>query len=105
MSNFITRHIVKKIGEMVKEKQSLLKVDGFIYFDEMVQEKVTAKFERKIHKINQYSPYLIDSAYPSSWYSLKGSTLLEAFDKVKNNKFYVYKKIDGKDHKARLKNR
>ena len=33
---------------------------------------------------------------PDSWYTLQGSTLVEILDKIKNNKFYIYKKVNGK---------
>ena len=28
---------------------------------------------------------------PSTWYSLDGKVLIEILDKIKNNKFYIYK--------------
>jgi hypothetical protein len=41
---------------------------------------------------------------PSSWYSLDGKVLIEILDKIKNNKFYIYKKVNGKDCKTRIRN-
>jgi hypothetical protein len=105
MSSFITRHIIRKITEMAKEKNSTLKSNGFIYFDEPITEKCTNKYNRIINRIDSFNPYLKDSNLSTSWYVLEDKTLLEAFDKIKNNKFFVYKKIDGKDYKARLKNK
>lgn len=106
MSNFITAHLIKRISKISSEKRELLNTNGFIYFDDYIEEKVTNNYNKKIDRIDKLGlPYLINSTVPNPWYSLKSKTILETYDRLKNNNFFVYKKIDGKDHKVRLKKR
>ena len=98
MMNFLSVHLVHKIEETVKKKQSVLKHEGFYYFDEPIKDG-----KKVINRINRWCPYIKEQVLPASWYSLSGKTLAQIFKKLKNNEFYIYKEIDGKDCKVRLK--
>lgn len=96
---FIERHLIDKINDQLKQKQAILKHDHFYYFDEPVRNK-----KKLIDRLNRYNPYFKEEILPSSWYSLDGSTLREIYFKLKNNEFYIYKKMkDGKSYKTRIK--
>ena len=95
--NFITKHLVSRIQEEVKTKEKILKHDGFLMLDEPVQDT------KLINRLNRYSPYPKEELIPISWYFLKGKTILEIYSKVKRNEFFIYKLLDGKNHKMRIK--
>ena len=95
--NFITKHLVSKIQDEVKIKEKILKHDGFLMLDEPVQD------QKLINRLNRYSPYPKEELIPVSWYLLKGKTILEIYSKVKRNEFFIYKLLDGKNHKMRIK--
>lgn len=96
---FIERHLINKISDQIKEKQAVLKHQHFYFFDKPVKNK-----NKLIDRIDRVSPYCKDEILPSSWYWLDGSSLMEIFFKLKNNEFYIYKKLeDGKTYKTRVK--
>lgn len=97
--NFISLHLVKKIEKLISDKQLSLKHEGFYYFDQPISDG-----RRIINRVNKFAPYIKEEILPVSWYSLKGDTLMRIFFLIKNNQFYIYKKIKGKDYKVRLKN-
>lgn len=99
MSNFITRHIISKIESEIKKKQAILKHESFYYFDTPINNG-----KKSINRFNRWNPYMKEEILPSSWYSLDGKVLIEILDKIKNNKFYIYKNINGKDCKTRIRN-
>jgi len=106
MSNsFITRHLIKKIEDLVKEKKMILKSDTYLYFNEPIADKYSNSYIRKLDRINTSGIYNIGYGYVTSYYILRGKSLLLIYDKLKNNEFFSYKKIDGKDHKVRIKKR
>jgi len=96
---FIERHLIQKINDQIKQKQSVLKHEHFYWFDEPIKHN-----KKVIDRINRWNPYYKDEILPSSWYSFSGSVLREIFFKLKNNDFYIYKKLDdGKSYKTRIK--
>ncbi len=96
--NFIKTHLIAKIEEQVKHKQAVLKHNHFYYFDKPIIE------DKKIFdRINRFNPYRKNEILPSSYYSLKGATLVEIFKQLKSNDFFIYKNIDGKSYKTRIK--
>lgn len=99
--NFITRHLIEKIGEELKRKQATLKHDHFYYFDEPIKDK-----KKTIDRVNRWNPFVKDEILPTTWYALEGSSLRELYMKLKYNQFYIYKKLDdGKSYKTRIKNK
>jgi len=96
--NFITKHLIGKINEQIKQKQATLKHDHFYYFDEPVKDR-----KRVIDRINRWNPYVKNEVLPSTWYAMDGTALHELYSKLKKNQFYIYKKLDGKSHKIRIK--
>ena len=97
--NFITRHLIEKINEQIRQKQATLKHDHFYYFDEPIKDK-----KRVIDRVNRWNPFVKNEVLPSSWYSLEGGSLMDAYKKLKNNDFYIYKNLDdGKSYKTRIK--
>jgi hypothetical protein len=103
MSNFITKHVISKIEEMVREKTTILKTDTDLYFNEVIIDKTDHGFIRKIDRINSRGVFNLGYGYPIGYGLLKIPKLLEIYDKLKNNEFFTYKKIEGKDHKIRIK--
>lgn len=97
--NFITTQVITKIKDQIKEKQKILKHEGFFFFDKPIQDK------KLIDRVNIVSPYPKEEIIPLSWYSLKGTTLLEIYSQFKDNSFYIYKIYEGKSHKMRIKKR
>ena len=98
--NFIKQHIITKIDSEIKKKQSILKHDGFYYFDHPIVDG----FKKKINRFNRWNPYRKEDILPSTWYALEGKALMEILQRIKNNEFYIYKKIEGRDCKTRVKN-
>lgn len=98
--NFITKHLIEKINEQIKQKQATLKHEHFYYFDEPIKDR-----KRFIDRINRWNPYIKNEVLPSTWYAMNGNALHELYSKLKKNQFYIYKKLDGKSHKIRIKNK
>lgn len=96
--NFITKHIISKIEDLVIQKQRVLKCDGFFYFDNDIKDPRII-----INRINRWNVFPKEQILPVSWYILEASTLLKIFDKIKNNKFYAYRTIDKIDYRVRIK--
>jgi hypothetical protein len=96
--NFITSHLIEKINEQIKQKQATLKHDHFYYFDEPIKDK-----KRVIDRVNRWNPFVKNEVLPSTWYDMDGTALHELYSKLKNNEFYIYKNLDGKSHKMRIK--
>ena len=97
--NFITRHLVDKINEQIKQKQAILKHDHFYYFDEPIKDK-----KRAIDRVNRWNPYVKNEILPISWYAMDGTSLKDLYFNLKYNNFYIYKKLDdGKSYKTRIK--
>lgn len=99
--NFITRHLIDKIGEQLRLKQATLKHEHFYYFDEPIKDG-----KRIIDRVNRSYPFVKEEILPITWYALDGSSLREIYMKLKYNQFYTYKKLeDGKSYKTRIKNK
>jgi len=96
--NFITSHLIEKINEQIKQKQATLKHDHFYYFDEPIKDK-----KKVIDRVNRWNPFVKNEILPSTWYAMDGKALHELYFKLKNNEFYIYKNLDGKSHKMRIK--
>jgi len=104
MPNFISEHLVKKIQILVRQKLLLLDTDTFCYFNNPIEAKSKYSCDEKvINRVSKYCPYQSESTLSINWYLLKGETLVQIYLNLKNNEFYIYKKIDGKDCKIRLK--
>lgn len=100
MVSFIERHLITAITNQVKEKQKILKFNGFLYFDETI-----ADGKKEINRVNENNPYPKEEVLPLSWYFVRPATLAKIYMKLKSNRFYIYKDVNGKSHKMRIKNR
>lgn len=98
--SFIKRHLIKSIENQINKKQDSVNFIGFFYFDKKVKDK---KRDWKINRVNNRNAYPDEKAFPLSFWSLDGKNLVDIYKILKNNEFYFYKKINGKDHKIRLK--
>jgi hypothetical protein len=96
--DFIRTHLIAKIKDQVKEKQSILDFDGFLFLDSDILDGA-----QKINRVNKYNLYPKEELLPMNWYNVKGASLLEVYSQLKDNKFYVYKLLNGKSHKMRIK--
>lgn len=91
---------------MVVEKSNQLNHNGFLYFDTPIKSdsKSGSSIKVEINRVNKGSPYQKEQILPVTYAKLKGDCLLEIYHRIKNNEFYVYKKLkDGKEYKIRLK--
>lgn len=98
MSDFIKTHLITKIKDQVKEKQNILKYDGFLFLDKDILCDV-----KIINRVNKWNVYPKEELLPLNWYQIKGGSLLEVYSQLKDNNFYIYKILDGKSHKMRIK--
>lgn len=98
--DFIRTHLITKIKDSIKEKQKILKFDGFFYLDEPLGDT-----NKTINRLNQHALYPKEEVLPLNWYKIQGQNLLEIYSQLKDNKVYIYKLIEGKSHKMRIKNK
>jgi hypothetical protein len=98
--SIIKNHLVTKIKSEIKRKQDSVNFSGFFYFDNLVSDK---KQKLEINRVNRESGFAHEKTYHISLHSISGSALVDIYSKLKQNDFYFYKKINGKDHKIRLK--
>ena len=98
MPDFIRTHLITKIKDQVKEKQKILKHDGFLFLDKPVDDG-----KKFINRVNNYVPYAKEEVVPLNWYTVKGTSMLEIYSQLKDNSFYIYKLYEGKSHKMRIK--
>ena len=96
--DFITKHLINKIGVLISEKQKTLNHDSFVYFDKPI--KIKTKY---INRVNRHNFYYQNEILPQSYWLLEGKQLIDIFESVKHNNFFVYKTIKGKDYKTRIK--
>ena len=92
---------IANIKRLYKDYETKLALDPnikFLYLDEPV---LTAK--RKINRISAWYPYGLDEITNTGWQDLKGSEVKEIWQKIKSNKVYVVKNIEGKFYKIRKK--
>ena len=81
-------------------KQKILNFEGFFYLDSPIEDG-----KKIINRLNQYSVYPKEELLPINWYQLKGSSLSGVYSQLKENNVYIYKMLDGKSHKMRIKNK
>lgn len=107
MTNFIKRHLIDKIYQQVKDKQSILKHEHFFFFDNPIQisdrDSNKSIRNKQIDRINRWNPYLKEEVLPTSYYTLSGDLLVQIFKKLKSNQFFIYKKHNDKSYKMRIK--
>jgi len=96
--DFIRTHLISKIKSSVKEKQKILKFDGFFFLDNPIEDG-----KKTINRLNQWSIYPKEELIPLNWYQLQGTSLLDIYSQLKENNVYIYKLLDGKSHKMRIK--
>lgn len=97
-TNFITCHLIQKIEQEIEAKRKVTTSTNFYYFNESIKDG-----SRNINRVSRWSPFEKEEIVGLSWYALSGLTLIQIYDKLKNNDFFFYKMIDGKSYKARLK--
>jgi hypothetical protein len=100
--SIIKNHLITKIRSEIQRKQDSVNFSGFFYFDNIVSDK---KQKWEINRVNRENVFLCEKVYPISLHMINGPTLVDIYDRLKQNDFYFYKKINGKDHKIRLKKR
>ena len=88
MIDFITQHLITSVTKTIKEKQTILKHNGFFYFDESIPDG-----KKEINRVNESSPYPKEEVLPLSWYFIRPSSLAKIYMKLKFNQFYIYKAV------------
>jgi hypothetical protein len=99
--NYLKRCIVNKILSEVKIKQDSINFEGTFHFDSNLKVKIAGK-EYSINRINRERPYALNNPFPIEW-SMDGGSLVNILFRIKNNEFYFYKKVNGKEHRIRFK--
>lgn len=97
-NNFITKHLVKKIQNEIDDKMKVTKACNFYYFNEPIKDG-----NRLINRVSRFNAFEKEAIIGIGWHGLSGQSLIEIYDKVKNNDFFFYKLVDGRSYKARLK--
>lgn len=98
--SFIRTHLVTSIQKKIKQKQDSINFSGFFYFDEKIKDN---KRDWLINRVNDKNAYPHEKVYPLTFWTLDAKALVDLYGKIKNNDFYFYKRVNGKDHKIRLK--
>jgi len=83
--NFITSKLIDNIYVLVVKSQNKYNHHHFFYFNEPIIED-----DMVIDRINRWNPYVKEKMLPYTYYSLKGSTLIEIYEKIKNEQFYYW---------------
>jgi hypothetical protein len=83
--NFITSKLIDNIYVLVVMSQNKYNHHHFFYFNEPIIED-----DMVIDRINRWNPYVKEKMLPYAYYSLKGSTLIEIYEKIKNEQFYYW---------------
>lgn len=97
--NFIDHHLISKIIELYKFKLKVLENESnFLYFDFPIKTNIY-----KIDRIGKGCVYFENQVLPLDWNSISGKTLLLIFNEIKNNNVYIYREIDGRFFKTRLR--
>lgn len=96
--NFIRGHLIIQIKESIKALKASMRFTNFVCFETPVKNG-----EYFIDRINEHYPFYVENYACAEWKDIKGEALVEIHSLLKQNKFYVYKKIDGKNYKIRKK--
>ena len=98
MINFLDRHLIIKIEMQLKLKKYDLNHSGFFFFDKSIIDN-----DGKIIDKIKGNPYLRGGNDPIGWTQISGSTLMAISQRLKDNEFFVYKNLEGRNYKTRLK--
>ena len=98
MSDFIRKHLITSTKQMITQKQDSINFNGFFHFDGVKSRNAI------INRVNRENPFMKEEILSSSWHLLEGSALIDIYNKIKNNEFYFYKTVNGKDHRLTFKN-
>jgi hypothetical protein len=71
--DFLRTHLIKKIKYQIEEKHGILKHDGFLFFDNHIDDG-----KKVINRIMQ-CPYAKEELLPIGWYNVKGLSLLNMY--------------------------
>jgi hypothetical protein len=97
--SFIKSHLLKRIKGDIIRKQDSVNFNGTFYFDKPVIHN-----KKPINRINRECAYLEGNIMPILNNKLNAIALIDVFFKIKNDEFFFYKKVDGKEHRIRFKN-
>jgi hypothetical protein len=103
--NFINIHIINKIFDELEIRRKKLNHQGYFMFDEEIKlDYLINSRASSINRVNAINAFCKNQSSPIQLRILDGKTLLEIYTKIKNNQFYIDKKMtDGKYYKVRLK--
>lgn len=96
--NFIRGHLIIDIKERIVNLKKSLKFTNFVYFDEPVRCG-----EYLVDRINEHYPFYRENYVCAEWKDIKGHALVEMQKRLRDNRFFVYRNIDGKSYKIRKK--
>jgi hypothetical protein len=91
--------VINKIKKSLSEKSKILqRTDGFIYLDSNLKSG-----KNKINRLTEINTFEDGHYLPTRYDELKGYALLELYGRIENNEFFIYRRIDGRDFKVRIK--
>ena len=96
--NFIRGHLIIQIKESIKALKASMRFTNFVCFETPVKNG-----DYFIDRINEHYPFYIEDHVCAEWKDIKGEALVEIYSRLKQNCFYIHKKIDGKSYKIRKK--
>lgn len=82
--NFIECHIIDQISKMISETNSKFNHYHFYYFNEPIIHNGI-----RLDRFKWFNLYCEDEILPVGLTILDGKTLLEFYNKLKNNEFYI----------------
>ena len=104
--NFIKSKLIENIKKLIADKQDSVDFNGFFWLykvEEYIYSPIL-KGEKVINRVSRYGFFLKEEIIAHNWDLASGKILLKIYDKIKNNEFYFYKTVDGRDHKISFKN-
>ena len=101
--SFIKASLIGNIKRRLQIIKTELAFDNFIYFEEAIECR-DKRIGKKINRINLWYPFMEGDLSYMDWQDVNAVDIIEIYKRLKSNKFYIYKKIEGREYKIRRKN-
>lgn len=95
----IRHHLISRIVNDWLRKTTLLKHDGFLYFD---SPPIIGGIE--VDRVGRGFIYQSNNIAPLDWTIVPGRVLIKIISELDKNNVYIYKKFENSFFKVRLKN-
>ena len=105
--DFIREHLKSEIIRMANDLRARLQTHSFVFLEDPIptyrridEKKLLLVY---INRIGIEKLFLLEEIVPMEWSDVKNTQLMEIFNKLKDNKVFVYKDIQSKMMKCRVK--